>query len=132
MRLGALPANAWATPWWPQAAVMRDAALVIGHGGFGTTMAALAAGVPQLVMPLFASDQFLNAERVDAIGAGRQLEGGIQSLAEVPALVRELLEEPRFAVAARGVAEEIAALPAVATTVDVLQDLAHGRPSSAG
>jgi UDP:flavonoid glycosyltransferase YjiC (YdhE family) len=31
---------------------MREAALLIGHGGFGTTMTAVAAGVPQLVLPL--------------------------------------------------------------------------------
>jgi Erythromycin biosynthesis protein CIII-like, C-terminal domain len=67
VRLDPLPANAWAQ-WWPQPAAMREAALLIGHGGFGTTMTAVAAGVPQLVLPLFSSDQFQNAERVEAVG----------------------------------------------------------------
>ena len=48
---------------------------MIGHGGFGTTMAALAAGVPQVVVPLFAIDQFVNAEQVAAVHAGVQVLG---------------------------------------------------------
>lgn len=126
-QLGTLPDNTWAAQWWPQAAAMREAAAVVGHGGFGTTMTALAAGVPQLVLPLFASDQFLNAEQVAAIGAGVRLEGGLASLGEVAGLVAELLAEPGYADAARGVADEIATLPDVATMVDVLQHLAAGR-----
>ena len=128
-RLGPLPANAWATQWWPQAAAMREAALVIGHGGFGTTMAALAAGVPQLVMPLFSSDQFVNAEQIEAVGVGLQLLGGVDALPEVPALVRRLLDEPSYAEAARRVADEMAALPDVTTTVGVLEELAADRPA---
>src|SRR5918993_2729182 len=126
-QLDRLPANAWATQWWPQAAAMREAALVIGHGGFGTTMTALAAGVPQLGMPLFSSDQFVNAEQVDAVGVGLQLLGGVDALPEVPALVRRLLDEPSYAEAARRVAAEMAALPDAPTTVTVLEGFAAFR-----
>ena len=38
----------------------------------GTTMTAMAAGVPQLVLPLVSSD-LQNAERVDTVGVGAQL-----------------------------------------------------------
>jgi UDP:flavonoid glycosyltransferase YjiC (YdhE family) len=123
-----LPENAWVAQWWPQAAAMRETAVVVGHGGFGTTMTALAAGVPQLVLPLFSADQFLNAERVQAVGVGERLLGGLEALSEVPGTVRELLDQPRYADAARGVAAEMAALPDVATTVAVLEDLA-ARPT---
>jgi len=110
-QLNPLPANACVVRWWPQEAAMTEAALVIGHGGFGTTMTALAAGVPQIVMPLFAFDQFINAQRVDAVGAGIQLPGGLDSVAAVSEAVRRLLAQPRFADGARSVAAEIAALP---------------------
>ena len=56
--------------WWPQQDVFAQAALVISHGGFGTTQAALTSGVPQVVIPLFSFDQLANAERVEAVGAG--------------------------------------------------------------
>lgn len=123
-RLDPVPANTLVTSWWPQAAVMPEAALMIGHGGFGTTMIALAAGVPQVVLPLFAFDQFLNAERVEAVGAGLALEGGPEALGQVADRVMRVLAEPGFAAAAREVAQEMAALPDVTTTVDVLANLA--------
>jgi UDP:flavonoid glycosyltransferase YjiC (YdhE family) len=123
-QLGAVPANAWVTQWWPQAAAMREAAMVIGHGGFGTTMTALAAGIPQLVLPLFASDQFLNAEQIEAVGVGIQLPGGLDAMPQVAGLVQKLLDEPHYADAARRVGADMAALPDVTTTVAVLEDLA--------
>jgi UDP:flavonoid glycosyltransferase YjiC (YdhE family) len=122
-RLHPLPANAWAAQWWPQAAAMQEAALVIGHGGFGTTMTAVAAGVPQLVLPLFSNDQFQNAERVEAVGAGARLLGGLDAIPDVPGLVRELLERPRYIEAARRIAADMAALPDVTITVAVLEEL---------
>jgi UDP:flavonoid glycosyltransferase YjiC (YdhE family) len=117
------PDNAWVTQWWPQEAAMTEAALVVGHGGFGTTITALAAGVPQIVMPLFASDQFLNAQRVAAVGAGIQLPGDLEAVKDVPEAVRKLLDQTHFAEGARSVAAEIAALPEVGRSVGVLQDL---------
>ena len=48
-----IPPNSHIEQWWPQGAVMAEAAAVVGHGGFGTTMAALSAGAPQVVLPLF-------------------------------------------------------------------------------
>ena len=97
-----LPANAYAIKWWPQEAVMSEAALAIGHGGFGTTMTALAAGVPQLVMPLFAHDQYLNAERIQAVGAGLQLPDGYESIDQVPDAVGRLLGRSHFTEVAHG------------------------------
>ena len=52
------------------ARLMRLASAMVGHGGFGTTMSALAAGAPQVVVPLFASDQEINATRIAQVGAG--------------------------------------------------------------
>ena len=51
---------------------LQRAALIVHHGGIGTTAEALNAGVPQLIVPL-AFDQFDNGARVTALGAGRML-----------------------------------------------------------
>lgn len=51
--------------WW----LFPRMAAVVHHGGAGTTAAALRAGVPAVVVPLFA-DQFFWARRVAALGAG--------------------------------------------------------------
>ena len=54
---------------------MPHARAMVCHGGSGTMRAGLAAGIPQVVLPLFA-DQPDNAARVDALGAGIALEPG--------------------------------------------------------
>ena len=126
-RLDPLPSNAWVAPWWPQEAAMAATSVIIGHGGFGTTMIALAAGVPQIVMPLFSFDQFLNAERLQAVGAGVQLPGGLAAVADVPSIVSEFLSTDRYAAVARTIADEIAQLPEVATIVEVIDKLRNDR-----
>lgn len=124
-----VPANACVQRWWPQAEVLPHAAAVIGHGGFGTTMMTLAAGVPQVVLPLFASDQFLNAEHVAACGAGLAVAGGVGAADALPAALAAVLHEERYAAGARAVAAEMAALPPVAEVVPLLEELA-GRVSA--
>jgi UDP:flavonoid glycosyltransferase YjiC (YdhE family) len=122
--LGPVPPNAWVEEWWPQAEVMPAAAAMIGHGGFGTTMAALAAGVPQVVVPLFAFDQFVNAEQVAAVRAGVQVPGGPAGLSEIPAAITAVLGDPEIAEGARTVAAEVAALPELAHSVSIVAELA--------
>jgi MGT family glycosyltransferase len=53
----------------PHRQVVEDAALVVTHGGHGTVMKALAAGVPMVVLH-HGRDQADNAARVTARGAG--------------------------------------------------------------
>jgi UDP:flavonoid glycosyltransferase YjiC (YdhE family) len=62
-----LPAHACWIPWTPLPSLLRHAAALVHHGGIGTAAAALAAGVPQLVMPL-AHDQPDNAARLARLG----------------------------------------------------------------
>lgn len=108
---------------------MPLAAAMIGHGGFGTTMAGLVAGVPQVVVPLFAFDQFVNAEQVAAVTAGVQVLGGLTGLSELPAAVSAVLDDPEIAAGADAVAAEIAALPELAHCVPILEELAgYHRP----
>ena len=132
--LGTLPDSVRVERWWPMADVLPHAELVLGHGGFGTTQAALVAGVPQVVLPLFASDQFLNAARVQAVGVGRAVVApdaadlpsaavfpdGPEATGQVGDAVREVLAGPRWRDRARGLAAEVQALP---TTDDVVATL---------
>jgi hypothetical protein len=122
--LGAVPPNARVEKWWPQADVMPHAAAMVGHGGFGTTMAALAAGVPQVVLPLFAFDQRVNADHVAAAGAGLAVDGGPAAVGALPDAVARLLAERSYRDCARAVAEEMAALPPVDDAVPILERVA--------
>ncbi|HKS47952.1 MAG TPA: glycosyltransferase [Amycolatopsis sp.] len=111
--------------WVPQAELLPQADLVVHHGGSGTTLGALANGLPQLVLPQGA-DQFSNAEVVTAAGAGDQLLGGDQSAEAVTAKVNHLLTGEEYRAAAKAVATEIAAMPSPEATVAVLPEIASG------
>ena len=115
-----LPPNVHVERWVPIAAVLRAAAALVSHGGTGTTLAALAAGVPMALLPALA-DQSLNARRVADVGAGVVLESKL-SLGEV---VRTLLDDERYRRAAQSVAAEMRALPPVAAAIEQLKVLAR-------
>ncbi|MBN6037675.1 glycosyltransferase [Amycolatopsis sp. 195334CR] len=106
-QLGDVPANVTVRSWVPQADLLPHADLVVHHGGSGTTLGALAAGVPQLLLPQGA-DQFANADAVSAAGAG--LTGTTEEIADH---ARKLLSprENGYREAARSVQAEIAAMP---------------------
>jgi UDP:flavonoid glycosyltransferase YjiC (YdhE family) len=109
--LGPLPPSVRVERWVSQAEVMPRALAMVSHGGSGSTLAALAAGVPQAFVPLFV-DGPANAERVAELGAG--IAGG-----DLRAAVHALLERPRYRHAARTVAAGIAALPPIDDAIEV-------------
>ena len=121
--LGPVPANARVEAWVPQAEVLGDARLVVTHGGSGTTFGTLAAGVPLVIVPLFA-DQLVNAERVAEVGAAVVVEPdrgaergmgtlGPQHVRRLRAAIETVLADPSYARAAGRIAAEMAALPSI-------------------
>ena len=92
---------------------MPHAAAMVAHGGAGTTLAALAAGVPLVLLPLSA-DQPINARRVAELGAGVALDGGATCVPKLAAAVTRVLEEPCYRAAARRIAVQVGTLPSVA------------------
>lgn len=123
--LGPLPPNLHVERWWPQDDVMPYASAIVGHGGFGTTLLGLAAGVPMVAIPLFA-DQPYNAARVAAIGAGIALEGGPAAIAGLAEALRRVLSEESYRRGARAVAEEVRRLPPAEESVSFLEEVAAG------
>ena len=102
-----LPPNVRVERWVPHAAAVAVADVVVCHGGAGTVLGTLAAGLPQVVVPLFA-DQPYNAERVAAIGVGLAVAPRADS---IRAAVMHLLDQGSFREAAQRVAREMAGLP---------------------
>ncbi len=117
--LGPIPAHVHVESWVQQADALAEAALVVCHGGSGTVLGSLAAGVPLVAVPLFA-DQFSNAAQVAAEGAGvvveiprdgtgsRTPEDFSRSASGVVLAVEKMLTEPSFTAAAVSVAGELA------------------------
>ena len=90
----------------PHAAVLPHTAAVVTHGGHGTVMKALAAGVPMVVMPM-GRDQPENATRVLAAGAGVRIKQSA-SPEKIAAAVREVLGDESYRAAAQRLAAAIA------------------------
>lgn len=91
----------------PHGALFEQAALVVTHGGHGSTIRPLMAGLPLLILPGL-RDQRDNAARVTARGAGLMLERTATPEAIATAVTR-LLDEPAFRDAAQGLGRAIAA-----------------------
>jgi UDP:flavonoid glycosyltransferase YjiC (YdhE family) len=131
--LGPLPANAHAEGWLAQNDVLPHADAVVSHGGYGTTLGALDHGVPMVLMPLFAGDQWRNARRVAELGAGLLLDDdprrvfdppGPRALGALPDALECVLADRRFRTEAAVLAREIDALPVATAGVPVLEQLA--------
>ena len=116
-----VPSNVVVRRWMPHALVLPRAAAVVTHAGLWTVMAALAQGVPLLCMPM-GRDQHANAERVEAIGAGRALAADA-SAAEVRAALEDVLGSPVFRQGAGRMAGLIAQEPGIEGAVAQLETL---------
>jgi UDP:flavonoid glycosyltransferase YjiC (YdhE family) len=94
----------------PQAAVLARASLVVSHGGAGTMIAAGAAGVPQVVLPVGA-DQFDNADAFAVAGAAVSLDVGALTSDELAEVVEATLANDDRRRAARELSDHFAAMP---------------------
>jgi UDP:flavonoid glycosyltransferase YjiC (YdhE family) len=124
--LGDVPENVRVERWVPQADLLPHVDVAVHHGGTGTTLAALAAGVPQLILPQGA-DHPRNAEAVTTAGAGEQLPVGGQSAEAIAAKVAALLEDGAVRARARALADEIAGMPSTEDILGRLSELAASR-----
>ena len=64
-----LPVSILWQPYVPLSVLLPHAAVLVHHGGIGTTAEALRSGTPQLIAP-FAWDQFDNGARIASLGVG--------------------------------------------------------------
>lgn len=89
-------------PWAPHTKVMEEAAAVVTHGGHGTVLKALAAGIPVVCLPM-GRDQPDNAARLSHLGAGVRLPVRARP-DKIAAAVEQVIEEPRYRLASQTVA----------------------------
>lgn len=114
--LGPVPDSVRVANFVPQAEVLRRASLVAHHGGTGTVLGTLAAGLPQLVLPQGA-DQFVNADVLAEVGAAAKLVGPEITADAVFAAAGRLLDSSGAREVAERVAAEIASMPEPADVV---------------
>ena len=120
-----IPDNVHVDPWVPQQDVLAHAAAAVVHGGSGSTLGALAFGVPIVVIPLFA-DQPYNARRVHEVGAGIAVEPNREDIpATIPPLrgaIEEVLANGAYRDRARELAAEVRAEPPADAAAEMFED----------
>jgi UDP:flavonoid glycosyltransferase YjiC (YdhE family) len=115
-------ANTQVVRYVPHAEILPSASLLITHAGAGTTMAGLGRGVPLLCTPM-GRDQFFNAERVQALGAGLMLMPDSSSDAIAQAAT-DILGDGRFEAGANRMAVAIGRCGGAGEAAAALETLA--------
>lgn len=118
--LGPQPANVHVERWLPLASLLPCCDVVVCHAGSGTTLAALTAGLPLVLVPQGA-DQHTNADACQRAGVARVLyRDAVTSTAVRDAVMAIVEPESPEQSTARRIAAEIAAMPAA---IEIVQRL---------
>jgi UDP:flavonoid glycosyltransferase YjiC (YdhE family) len=118
--LGPQPSHVTVEQFIPQSELLPACAAVVSHAGSGTFLAALAAGVPQVLLPQ-AADQFLNAQAGEEGGVAIAVPRAEASVARVREALERVIDEDTFRRAAERVRSEIIAMPAPGAAVAELE-----------
>lgn len=127
---GELAPNITVRPWQPLTRVADDADVVVTNGNTDSTMAALARGIPIVVVPSIL-DQAEVAMRISVSGAGLTIKERQCTPAALRAGVERLLVEPSYRQEAARLAAELNALDGPGLAVRYLEDLVTRRIAAA-
>jgi rhamnosyltransferase subunit B len=117
-----LPNNVLHVPYAPFSRVFPRAAAVLHHGGVGSCAQAMAAGVPQVVMPL-AFDQFDNAARLMKLGVARSVPANRFTAKTAQAALESLLNDESVPAYCHAVKLRMPESDGLTETVRVLESL---------
>jgi MGT family glycosyltransferase len=124
--LGDVPPAIRVEQFVPQRQVLASCAAVVSHGGSGTVLGALAAGLPLVLLPQGA-DQFENATRCERAGAAVVLAPDEVTGDAVAAALRLVLSKPAYAEAARVIAAEFAEMGTAEEAAGAVEEHMDGR-----
>jgi UDP:flavonoid glycosyltransferase YjiC (YdhE family) len=113
------PPNVIVERYIPQGDVLPLADAVLCHGGSGSTLAALAHGLPLVLLPAGA-DQFENAAACAKAGAAIELRPPVVTVDAIRVSLVSVLGDPAYAGGAKGLADEIRAMRTPAEAAAIL------------
>jgi rhamnosyltransferase subunit B len=123
--LPALPPTVHHEGFAPLSRVLPQCAALVHHGGIGTLAQALAAGVPQLTMPM-GFDQPDNTSRLVKLGVAGWVPPSRFTGERVATELQRLLTDPQVAAACSRWANELKSSAALERTCDLLEELGSG------
>lgn len=111
----------------PFSQLLPRSAALIHHGGIGTSSQAMAAGIPQLVMPM-GHDQYDNANRMHRLGVAEALAPRKFKGAAVGGALKKLIDSPETAAAVKRVALKFAGTDALLHAAELVEQLKNQMP----
>ena len=115
-----LPPNIHHFDFAPLSQILPRCAGLVHHGGIGTTAAALAAGIPQVIMPL-SHDQPDNAARIVRLELGARLWPREFTAGRLSKLLQQLLKDPHMATNCRTAAGRLQSIDALTQTCQLIE-----------
>lgn len=123
--LGDVPPQVRVAESLPLSALLRSCTAVVHHGGAGTMLASLAAGLPQIVVAQL-PDQMFNAKALAGTGASLTMLREDLKPEAVRGELTRLLEEPGHRDRAEALAAEMALQPTPAEVAERVAAVAEG------
>jgi len=117
-----LPEGVIHAAYAPFSRLLPRCAATVHHGGIGSTAQGLAAGVPQLLMPM-AYDQIDNAARIKKLGVGDELIPRDFTAPNVATKLGRLVSSTATAEACKQIAAKFVGFDALAMTVELIEAL---------
>jgi MGT family glycosyltransferase len=127
-QMRALPGNPIVVRYAPQLEIIKRSTAVITHAGLNTTLESLAEGVPLVCIPL-GNDQPGVAARVAARGAGLVVSRRKLSVQRLERAVRAVLQEEKYAIAARSVQAAIQQVNGLEEAANIIESALKLRPT---
>jgi UDP:flavonoid glycosyltransferase YjiC (YdhE family) len=120
----------WVCAFADQGAVMARADAIVSHAGLNTVLDAIAAGVPNLALPI-AFDQPGAAARMRRVGAGIVVHPLLATSGRIERGLRQLLDDPGFAARLAPLAAEVRAAGGTLRAADIVEQALGLRSASA-
>lgn len=111
----------------PHSELLPHCDVVVCHGGCGSTIAALAHGLPVVILPRGGAVQWRNAKACEEAGAGCAIFPDHISKLNLKQTIMKVLNQTRFRSAAKKIAQEISALPPASEAVPLVERLVAER-----
>jgi len=126
-QFGKQPGHIHIEQYIPQSLMLPFCDAIIFHGGFNTLHAAIWHGLPVVVIPTGAGDQWPTARRCAQVGIGLHVEGEPLEPGQIRTAVGSVLGLPGFRFRARELQQELKQLPPLVEAVKRLEMLAETR-----
>ncbi len=121
-----LPGDPLCVFYAPQTALLQRCSLALTHAGLNTVLDALRFGVPVVAVPI-TYEQPAIAARVEWAGAGKALPLPRMTASRLRALIREVLDDSRYASRCAGLAEDIAQAGGARGAAEIIEEVMRKR-----